>query len=46
MAGVLGANLEHWPQAALKLMRSCLKFGQYRDEEALSNMAEAELCPT
>ena len=41
MAGLLGAYLEHWVQAALKLMRSDLKLGQYREVEALSNMEVA-----
>ena len=37
---MLGAYLEHWEQAALKLMRSDLK-GQYMEVEALSNMEVA-----
>ena len=45
MAGLLGANLEHCLQAALWLIRSCLKFGQYREVEALSNIAVAEAWP-
>ena len=40
-AGLLGAYLEHSEHAALKLIKSVLKFGQKREVEALSNMEEA-----